>query len=135
LFSFIINYRRVNTVPFWSLSRADLPATTLADGTTGFSLGMGFAWMGNTLLELVQPLDERLPRHAFLTRNGEGLHHLRSWSCLAAGPAWRTSLRVPACGPALIWRLPAAQPSTITEADRCHQKPSLDMIHDLADYS
>ncbi len=65
--------------PIWSIARADLPAATLHNGITGFSLGMGFASMGNLLLELIQPLDDRSPHHAFLTNHGEGLHHLGYW--------------------------------------------------------
>ena len=64
--------------PFWSRQRADLPAA-LADGTVGFSLGVGMVWMYNTLLELLQPLDDRSPIHAFLRDRGEGLHHLAFW--------------------------------------------------------
>jgi methylmalonyl-CoA/ethylmalonyl-CoA epimerase len=40
-----------------------------------FELRIGFASFGNTLLELLQPLDRVSPHFHFLEEHGEGLHH------------------------------------------------------------
>lgn len=55
---------------------AQLPTARVSNGVVGFSLRLGFVWMGNVLLELLQPLDDRSPHAAFLRERGEGLHHL-----------------------------------------------------------
>jgi catechol 2,3-dioxygenase-like lactoylglutathione lyase family enzyme len=41
-----------------------------------FELRVGFASLGNTLLELLQPLDQVSPFFRFLEEHGEGMHHL-----------------------------------------------------------
>lgn len=43
---------------------------------TGFDLRMGFVWTGNTLLEFLEPVDDRSPHATWLRERGEGLHHL-----------------------------------------------------------
>ena len=43
---------------------------------TRFSLGIGFVWLGNTMLELLEPLDDRSPHAEWLAEHGEGIHHL-----------------------------------------------------------
>lgn len=58
------------------LVEAQLPTARISNGVVGFSLRAGFVWMGNVLLELLQPLDDRSPHAAFLKKRGEGLHHL-----------------------------------------------------------
>lgn len=55
---------------------AQLPTARVSNGVVGFSIRLGFVWMGNVLLELLQPLDDRSPHAAFLRERGEGLHHL-----------------------------------------------------------
>lgn len=41
-----------------------------------FSLRFCFVWVGNMLIELLQPLDAVSPHAEFLQHRGEGLHHL-----------------------------------------------------------
>jgi methylmalonyl-CoA/ethylmalonyl-CoA epimerase len=41
-----------------------------------FELRVGFTSLGNTLLELLQPLDRVSPFSHFLEEHGEGIHHL-----------------------------------------------------------
>lgn len=55
------------------------PEAVLANGEKGLSLKGAFVWMGNTALEIVEPVDDRSPHHAFLQERGEGLHHLAYW--------------------------------------------------------
>ena len=43
---------------------------------TPFDLRVGYAWLGNTILELLQPLDRVSPHFHFLEEHGEGIHHL-----------------------------------------------------------
>lgn len=43
---------------------------------TPFSLKIAFGVLGGILVELLEPLDEVSPHAEFLSRNGEGLHHL-----------------------------------------------------------
>ncbi len=52
------------------------PTARTSDGTIGFDLRVGFVWMGNTLLEFLEPVDDRSPHAAWLRERGEGLHHL-----------------------------------------------------------
>lgn len=56
----------------------DMQASTarVSTGVTGFGLRVGFVWLGNTLLELLQPVDDRSPHATFLKERGEGMHHL-----------------------------------------------------------
>lgn len=60
--------------PFW-IEYSEFEAKVQGRATR-FGLGVAFAWLGNTLLELVQPLDERSPHARALAEQGEGLHHL-----------------------------------------------------------
>ena len=55
---------------------AQFPKARVSSGVTGFNLRIGFTWMGNTLLELQQPVDDRSPHATFLKERGEGMHHL-----------------------------------------------------------
>lgn len=48
----------------------------MSSGIIGFNLRIGFVWMGNTLLEFLQPVDDRSPHSAWLRDRGEGMHHL-----------------------------------------------------------
>jgi methylmalonyl-CoA/ethylmalonyl-CoA epimerase len=43
---------------------------------TPFSLRLSFLDLGNVLLELLEPLDDRSPHAHFLRHHGGGLHHL-----------------------------------------------------------
>lgn len=52
------------------------PAAKVSSGITGFRLNIAFVWMGNTMLEILQPVDNRSPHASFLNERGEGLHHL-----------------------------------------------------------
>lgn len=40
------------------------------------SLRVGFGCLGDTLLEVLQPLDDESPHARFLARHGPGLHHV-----------------------------------------------------------
>lgn len=42
---------------------------------TRFGLGIGFVWLGNIMLELLEPLDDRSPHAEWLAEHGEGVHH------------------------------------------------------------
>lgn len=55
---------------------AQFPTARVSSGVTGFSLRIGFVWMGNTLLEFLQPVDDRSPHATWLRERGEGMHHL-----------------------------------------------------------
>lgn len=55
---------------------AQFPKARVSSGVVGFNLKIGFTWMGNTLLELLQPVDDRSPHATFLKERGEGMHHL-----------------------------------------------------------
>lgn len=52
------------------------PHAVFRDGGTGLDLSVGFLWLGTTLLEVIQPMDDKSPHAAFLREQGEGLHHL-----------------------------------------------------------
>lgn len=60
---------------------AQFPKARVSNGVTGFNLRIGFTWMGNTLLELLQPVDDRSPHATFLKERGEGMHHLGFLVC------------------------------------------------------
>ncbi len=53
-----------------------MPHALVHGRPTPFELRVGLAWLGNTLLELLQPLDRVSPHFHFLEERGEGLHHL-----------------------------------------------------------
>jgi len=42
---------------------------------TPFSLKISFGVLGNVIVELLEPLDDRSPHAEFLAERGEGLHH------------------------------------------------------------
>ena len=52
------------------------PTARVSNGVVGFNLRVGFVWMGNTLLEFLEPVDDRSPHAAWLRDRGEGMHHL-----------------------------------------------------------
>ena len=52
------------------------PTARVSNGVIGFDLRVGFVWMGNTLLEFMEPLDDRSPHATWLRDRGEGMHHL-----------------------------------------------------------
>ncbi|UCC59709.1 MAG: VOC family protein [Dehalococcoidia bacterium] len=54
----------------------DLPEVTLYRKPTPLRLKVGMAQMGDTLLELIQALDEGSPPWNLVYRKGEGLYHL-----------------------------------------------------------
>lgn len=55
---------------------AKFPTARVSNGVIGFNLRMGFVWMGNTLLEFIEPVDDRSPHATWLRDRGEGMHHL-----------------------------------------------------------
>lgn len=63
---------------FGRAHRFDLksPTARVSNGVTGFDLRVGFVWMGNTLLEFLEPVDDRSPHATWLRERGEGMHHL-----------------------------------------------------------
>ncbi|QBD75439.1 hypothetical protein EPA93_05245 [Ktedonosporobacter rubrisoli] len=72
----IRRYREIMGITsFFSL---DVPTSrALVHGEpTSFDLRVGYAWLGNTMLELLQPLDRVSPHFHFLEEHGEGMHHL-----------------------------------------------------------
>ena len=48
----------------------------LAHGIVTAQIKLAFLWMGNALLEIIQPVDELSVHAAYLKEHGEGLHHL-----------------------------------------------------------
>jgi len=55
----------------------DAPVTAaLSTGIVTFQTKLAFIWLGNTLIEVVEPLDNLSPHADFLKSHGEGLHHL-----------------------------------------------------------
>jgi methylmalonyl-CoA/ethylmalonyl-CoA epimerase len=67
-----------NAFGFGRAHRFDLksPTARVSNGVTGFNLRAGFVWMGNTLLEFLEPVDDRSPHATWLRDRGEGMHHL-----------------------------------------------------------
>jgi methylmalonyl-CoA/ethylmalonyl-CoA epimerase len=67
-----------NAFGFGRAHRFDLqsPTARVTNGVTGFNLRAGFVWMGNTLMEFLEPVDNRSPHAAWLRDRGEGMHHL-----------------------------------------------------------
>jgi len=66
---------------FWTLDHMDIPPSQQTDDQVfqAGAVSIAMAWMGNTLLELICPLDEQTLFHQFLLERGEGLHHLGFW--------------------------------------------------------
>ena len=67
-----------NVFGFGCAHKFDLqsPTARVSNGVVGFNLRVGFVWMGNTLLEFLEPVDDRSPHAAWLRDRGEGMHHL-----------------------------------------------------------
>jgi methylmalonyl-CoA/ethylmalonyl-CoA epimerase len=67
-----------NAFGFGRAHKFDLqsPTARVSNGVTGFNLRAGFVWMGNTLMEFLEPVDNRSPHAAWLRDRGEGMHHL-----------------------------------------------------------
>lgn len=67
-----------NAFGFGRAHKFDLksPTARVSNGVVGFDLRLGFVWMGNTLLEFLEPVDDRSPHAAWLRDRGEGMHHL-----------------------------------------------------------
>ncbi|GHO99222.1 hypothetical protein KSF_092700 [Reticulibacter mediterranei] len=62
---------------FFTYDVPPMPNYSLVYGKPAtFELRVGFASLGNTLLELLQPLDRVSPFFHFLEEHGEGMHHL-----------------------------------------------------------
>jgi hypothetical protein len=63
--------------PFRSRSSESHFEHALVHGrTTSFSLKIAFGVMGKSIIELLEPLDDRSPHAEFLAQQGEGLHHI-----------------------------------------------------------
>lgn len=67
------------------------PNAVLANGETGLWLKGAFVSIGNTALEIIEPMDECSPHAGFLRERGEGLHHLAYW-------VDRSAMRSQRCG-------------------------------------
>jgi methylmalonyl-CoA/ethylmalonyl-CoA epimerase len=67
-----------NAFGFGRAHKFDLKSPTMrvTNGNTGFNLRAGFVLMGNTLLDFLEPVDNRSPHAAWLRERGEGMHHL-----------------------------------------------------------
>ena len=67
-----------STLGFGRAHKFDLksPTVRVSNGAVGFNLRAGFVWMGNTLLEFLEPVDDRSPHAVWLRDRGEGMHHL-----------------------------------------------------------
>lgn len=68
---------RLGAGPFFQFPGAYRFEDALVRGEPApFSLKIAFGALGGILLELLEPLDDVSPHAEFLSRNGEGLHHL-----------------------------------------------------------
>ncbi|WP_407529362.1 VOC family protein [Methylobacterium oryzisoli] len=67
-----------NAYGFGRAHKFDLksPTARVSNGVVGFNLRAGFVWSGNTLLEFLEPVDDRSPHATWLRERGEGMHHL-----------------------------------------------------------
>ncbi len=55
----------------------DTPVTAqLATGLTTFDMKLGFLWLGDCLLEVLEPADALSPHAAYLRECGGGIHHV-----------------------------------------------------------
>lgn len=54
----------------------EAPVTAkLATGIKTFPLGLGFLWLGNCLIEIIQPRDDSSPHADYLREIGPGINH------------------------------------------------------------
>ena len=61
---------------FFTYDVPPMPHSLVYGKPTPFELRVGYATLGNTLFELLQPLDQVSPQFHFLEEHGEGIHHL-----------------------------------------------------------
>lgn len=62
--------------PFRVVEQARFDHALVHGAPTAFSLKIAFGALGDSLVELLEPLDDRSPHAEFLARRGEGIHHL-----------------------------------------------------------
>lgn len=55
---------------------ATFPPAKFRGNISTATLRLGFVWMGNLLIEVLQPVDDQSPQGHYLKQHGEGLHHL-----------------------------------------------------------
>jgi catechol 2,3-dioxygenase-like lactoylglutathione lyase family enzyme len=61
---------------FFTYDTPPMPYSLVYGKPASFTLRVGYTSLGNTLLELLQPLDQASPLFHFLEEHGEGIHHI-----------------------------------------------------------
>lgn len=69
-------YREIMGITSFFSYDAPMPRALVHGNPTPCDLRVGFALLGNTVIELLQPLDRVSPHFHFLEEHGEGMHHL-----------------------------------------------------------
>lgn len=72
----IRRYREIMGITSFFSFNSPMSRALVHGKATPFDLRVGYAWLGNTMLELLQPLDRVSPHFHFLEEHGEGMHHL-----------------------------------------------------------
>ena len=72
----IRHYREIMGITSFFSYDAPMPRVLVHGQPTPCDLRVGFALFGNTVIELLQPLDRVSPFFHFLEEHGEGMHHL-----------------------------------------------------------
>lgn len=61
---------------FFTYDVPPMPNSLVYGKSASFELRIGYTSLGNTMFELLQPLDSVSPQFHFLEKHGEGIHHL-----------------------------------------------------------
>ncbi len=69
-------YKEIMGITSFFSFDSSMPRALVHGEPTPFDLRLAYAWLGNTMLELLQPLDRVSPHFHFLEERGEGMHHL-----------------------------------------------------------
>lgn len=69
-------YRDIMGITSFFSYDSPMPRALVHGKPTPCALRVGFALLGNTVIELLQPLDRVSPYFHFLEEHGEGMHHL-----------------------------------------------------------
>lgn len=68
--------RELGAGPFRGAGQIRFDDVLVHGAPTPLSLKINFGVLGNVIVELLEPLDDRSPHAEFLAQHGEGLHHL-----------------------------------------------------------
>jgi methylmalonyl-CoA/ethylmalonyl-CoA epimerase len=72
----IRHYQEIMGIASFFSYDAPMPRALMHGKPVPCELRVGFALLGNTVIELLQPLDRVSPHFHFLEEHGEGMHHL-----------------------------------------------------------